>query len=284
MIAGTDKQFYAMLGQVEREPNGFYRATAQDIWPGIDPYMMSRSELDKEIRAGMKLYEKYFPSGNGLSLFQVVLIVAAMAAIAVVTCGAGVAAAGAGQAAASGAAASGATATASASGALAASGPMGGAWGTGAAAASATASGTAAATTTAASFGAQAVQVAKQGASYVSQAGAVGRATGIIESGSDADKLVKGADIIESSDNVTDAGSAVFKEYLAQRKIGFDPGADEALHYRMAQEQQSYAAWMRRTGEHLQNENPDVHTSTEKSLMNWLPLATPFILLALASQ
>jgi len=257
-----------------RSPDSFYRLKASEAWPSIDPYIMSRTELDTRIKAGIELYEKYFPpkdNGIGFGEFVAIVAVCAIGAAAVAAAGTASAAGGAGAAAAQAGAASGATASASASGALAV--------GTASSPAIAAGSSGVLSASGAAALGQQAFSIAKDAAPYARKIGKLyNQATG----SNDADKLIKAAQTVESSPNITDAAVATFQAELRKRGMQMNrKDAKAALRERIKREQKSYAAWMRRRAEQLQNQNPDVHTSATKSWIKWLPIATPFVMWAM---
>jgi len=270
MYAGEQWQ---LLGETKRSPDGFYRTTAEEIWPDIDPYMMTREQLDARVKAGIKLYEKYFPNKDGFGLFEVVLFTVAAASVATMVAGTAAAAGGAGQAAAQGAAASSATATANASAALAAAGPQGGAW----AAASSAGAGAGA---SASGFAAKAVQAAQKGASYASKIGKIAKASG----NSEADKLIKAANLIEGSGSAKDLGANVFEHLLKERQMELSEDARKAARARMAKENEAYAAWMRRKAEKMRQGNPDLETKGQLDSKTWLPILTPIAFFMLSQR
>jgi len=261
---------------VPRSPNGFYRVTAQQAWPSINPYIMSRDELDKEIKDGITRYEKLFPSKSGMGFGEFVAIVAICAVGAT-------AVAAAGTASAAGGAAEAGTAAASATGGAGAASTASGALAVGTGSTPAIAAGVSASSTlstgAATAFGKQVFNITKNAAPYAKKVGKLYKqATG----NNDADKLIAAADTVENSPSITDAAVKTFQAELHKRGMELNKKqAQQALRARIKKEQGAYAAWMRRRAQQLQNQNPKVQTSTTKAWMKWLPIATPFVMLLL---
>jgi hypothetical protein len=252
----------------DSDPGGFYRREPKKFWPEIDPYTMTRSELDDQIKRGIERYEKHFPGGGfGWEMFVATAAVIAVGGVAAYAAATPAAAGGAGQAAAQAASASGVGATSNVSGALAA--------GTGSSPAMAAGS------ATSAGLGKQAFSVAKNMAPYAGKAGKVAKAAGVKEG----DKLAKAANIVEGSSGALDASEKVFQEILRRRGMEMkSEAAKKALRERLERERKSYAAWMRREAAKKKKQNPDVTTTGQDALKTWLPIAAPFIFFALRGQ
>lgn len=276
MIAGELASFPNFGQANERSPEGFYRVRSEEIWPDIDPYLMTREQLDEQIKAGIRKYEKYFPpegGGMGFGMFIAVVAVVAVAAVAVAAAGTASAAGGAGQAAATSAGAASASSTAAASNAIAGYATQAGAAGAGVASSAGAA--TAAGTTSAAAFGQQAFSMAQKAAPYAKTAATVARATG---NKSEADQLTEAANIVEGSDSALDAAHKTYIREIEKRGMEMDAKAKKAARERLKKERGSYAAWLRRRAAKQQQHNPNVQTKGQSELIKWLPIATPFVL------
>ncbi len=207
---------------LSQTPDGFYTVTSEELYEGlINPEIMTTAQLDVAITSGIAFYKEMHPPSSWMERHMGLIIIASVAAVAVVAVGA--------------VGASGASAAAGAS--------------------TAAGTGTAAGTST---FGtitsAKAVAMAQKGAAVLASGKGKKLVTKVLGK-NDADRLIKGADIIANSPDVTTAAKKIFNSELAAYGGRLESKAAEAaLNERLRQEQERYAEYMRRQGYQLQEE------------------------------
>ncbi len=205
---------------LSQTPDGFYTVTSEELYEGlINPEIMTTAQLDAAITSGIAFYTEMHPPSSWMERHMGLIIIASIAAVAVVAVGA-----------------------AGASGAAAA------------------APSTAAATTTGTGItipsitSAKAVAMAQKGAALITSGKGKKLITKVLGK-NDAERLIKGADAIANSPDVTTAAKEIFNSELAAYGGRLESkAAEDALNERLRQEQERYAEYMRRQGYQLQEE------------------------------